>query len=152
VTSSPPRVYLDANVFIAAFEHAGAHSDHAWWILVAIEKGEIVGATSEATLAEVLVKPMQRGAEELAAAYDEMIVPGPNFEVLPVGRDVLVKAAGIRAGRPATRLPDAIHIASALAMNCMALVSADRRINVPDGLMLLEVSPFTLDDIFDGRP
>src|SRR2546422_1741263 len=44
-----------------------SHSDHAWWIIHAIEEGEIVGATSEITLAEVLVKPMELGDLELAA-------------------------------------------------------------------------------------
>ena len=41
MTGVQPRVYLDANVFVAAFEHMGAHSDHAWWIIHAIESGEI---------------------------------------------------------------------------------------------------------------
>jgi predicted nucleic acid-binding protein len=61
-----PRVYLDANVFVAAFEHVGAYSDHAWWIIRAIETGEIAAGTSELTLAEVLVKPFEVGAPELA--------------------------------------------------------------------------------------
>ena len=74
------RVYLDANVFIAAFEHVGAHSDHAWWIFQAIEAGEIAGATSELTLAEVLVKPLERDAADLAEGYENMIVSGSHFE------------------------------------------------------------------------
>jgi hypothetical protein len=60
-----PRVYLDANVFVAAFEHVGARSDHAWWIMRAIERGEIAAGTSEITLAEVLVKPFEVGATDL---------------------------------------------------------------------------------------
>lgn len=150
MTSAPPRVYLDANVFITAFEQAGARSDHAWWILEAVEGGEIIGATSEITLAEVLVKPVERNAADLASAYDRMIVPGPGFEVLPVGRDVLVAAAGIRAGRQSVRLPDAIHIASAVAMRCEFFVTGDRRLKLPDGMKLLGVDPFTLDDVLKG--
>ncbi len=97
------------------------------------------------------MKPIERGAADLAAAYDEMIASGPNFEVLPIRRDVLTRAAGIRGGRPSTRLPDAIHIASALTLDCTVLVSGERRMKVPDGLRLLDVNPFTLDDIFDGQ-
>ena len=51
MTLPAPRVYLDSNVFIAAFEHAGARSDHAWWIFHAIEQGESEGGQ---TLREVV--------------------------------------------------------------------------------------------------
>lgn len=147
VSAAPPRVYLDANVFITAFEHVGARSDHAWWILEAVEEGEIAAATSEITLAEVLVKPSERGATDLTAAYEKMILSGPNFEVLPVRRDVLVAAAGIRARRSSVRLPDAVHIATAQALACAAFVSDDRRLKVPEGMRLLDLNAFTLDDI-----
>jgi predicted nucleic acid-binding protein len=150
VTAALPRVYLDANVFITAFEQTGARSDHAWWILEAVEEGEIAGATSEISLAEVLVKPMERGATDLASAYDKMIATGPNFEVLPVRRDILTTAAGIRAGRPSVRLPDALHIASAMALGCTFFVTEDRRLRVPEGMKLLGVDPFTLDDVLKG--
>lgn len=150
MSAASPRVYLDANVFIMAFEQAGARSDHAWWLLDAVEGGEIMGATSEITLAEILVKPLERSATDLASAYDRMIVSGPNFEVLPVRRDILAAAAGIRAGRRSVRLPDAIHVASAVAMDCRFFVTDDRRIKMPDGVKLLGVDPFTLDDVFKG--
>jgi predicted nucleic acid-binding protein len=152
VNTAQPRVYLDTNVFITAFEHAGARSDHAWWVLEAVEDGEIIGATSEITLAEVLVKPMERGATDLANAYEKMIRPGPNFEILPVSRDVLVAAAGIRARRSSVRLPDAVHIATARALDCAAFVSDDRRLRVPEDMRLLELNAFTLDDILGERP
>ena len=151
VTATLPRVYLDANVFITAFEHAGARSDHAWWILDAVEGGEILGATSEITLAEVLVRPVERGATDLASAYDRMIVSGPNFEVLPVRRDVLIRAAEIRASRTSVKLPDAVHIASAMAMDCTFFVTEDRRLKVPEGIELVGVDPYALDDILKGK-
>jgi predicted nucleic acid-binding protein len=150
MSTEKPRVYFDANVFIAAFENAGARSDHAWWLLDAIEDGEIVGATSEITLAEVLVKPLESGAADLASAYDGMIVSAGNFEVLPVGREILAAAAQIRAKRPSIRLPDAVHIATAQALKCGVVVSGDRRLRVPQGMKLFDVNPFTLDDVLKG--
>jgi predicted nucleic acid-binding protein len=147
-----PRVYLDANVFVAAFEHVGAHSDHAWWIIRAIETGEIAAGTSELTLAEVLVKPFEVGAPELANGYEKMMVSGSNFEVLPVRRDILVGAATLRARRASIRLPDAVHIATAQALSCAFFVSDDRRLPMPDGIRMLAVNPFTLDDIFESKP
>lgn len=147
MTAEPPRVYLDANVFVAAFESVGAHSDHAWWILHAIESGKIVGATSEMTLAEILVKPLETGATELAAGYESMIASSGGFEVRPVSRDILIKAAGLRAHRTSTKLPDAIHIATAQTSSCTFFVSDDHRLPLPDDMTLLPVNPFTLDDI-----
>ena len=145
--TEPPRVYFDSNVFIAAMENPGAHSDHAWWLILAIDEGRIAGVTSELTLAEVLVKPIELADETLVAAYERMISPAPQFEVLPVGRDVLRSAAHLRARRNSVRLPDAIHLATALAASCDFLVSDDRRLHATDGIKAFGVTPFTLDDI-----
>ena len=147
VNNRRPRVYLDSNVFITALEHAGARSDHAWWILEAVENGEIVGATSEITLAEVLVKPKELGVKELASAYEHMIASGPNFEVLAVRRDILAAAADIRARHLSVRLPDAVHIASAVTMDCEFFVSNDKGIKVPETMRLLPLTPFVVDDV-----
>lgn len=142
-----PRVYLDANVFIAAFESQGAHSDHAWWVLQAVESGAITASTSEISLAEVLVKPIERGDKGLAEAYESILISGSGFEVLPVRRDILIEAARTRARRGAIRLPDAIHIATARASSCGFLVSDDRGMPSTVGMKILSLSPFTLDDI-----
>ena len=148
VSGGPPRVYLDTNVFITAFEHTGAHSDHAWWILESIERQDILGATSELTLAEVLVNPLEAGAADLAAGYEKMIAPARSFEVSAVSRKILIGAASLRAGRKAIRLPDAIHVATAEALVCKFFISDDRRLPLPGGIRPLAVNAFTLDDIF----
>lgn len=145
--SEPPRVYLDSNVFITAMETPGAHSDHAWWILEAVDEGTLAAVTSEITIAEVLVKPIQLGDSALIAGYQEMMTPDSHFEVMPIRRDILVSAAQLRAQRRSIRLPDAIHIATALAASCPYLVSDDQRLHSVEGMRLLAVTPFTLDDI-----
>jgi predicted nucleic acid-binding protein len=152
VMADQPRVYLDANVFIAAFENRGAHGDHAWWILEAVESGTILAATSEMSLAEVLVKPLEQGDEALAEAYESMIVSGEGFEVLQVRRDILLEAARTRAGRSAIKLPDAIHIATARAASCDYVVSDDRRMPVTKGIKVIPLTPFTLDEILGEAP
>ncbi|MEP9379619.1 type II toxin-antitoxin system VapC family toxin [Aquabacter sp. CN5-332] len=145
-----PRVYLDANVFIAAFENPGAHGDHAWNIFHSVEQHEVVAVTSELTLSEILVKPIERGAGELVVAYDRIISPEGNFEVLPVSRDVLVAAAHLRAAYRSLRLPDAVHLASAQKAACRYFITEDERLTMPDGLTRLPVNPFTVDDIVRG--
>lgn len=147
----PPRVYLDANVFIAAFENPGAHSDHAWWLLHAIEGGEIIGVTSELTLAEVLVKPMELCDVRLAEAYENVIAPGAYFEIFPVRRDILISAARLRASRASIKLPDAVHIATAQVLSCSFIVSDDRRLPAIEQMRVLSITPFTVDDILGER-
>jgi predicted nucleic acid-binding protein len=145
--SDPPRVYLDANVFVIALENPGAKSDHAWWIMQAVDDGKIVAVTSEITLAEVLVKPIEVGHRELTATYEAMIVSTDRFEVIPVRRDILMGAARLRARRNSIRLPDAIHVATALATSCRCVVSNDLRLHSIDGVRVYEITPFTLDNI-----
>lgn len=145
-----PRAYLDTNVFITALEHVGAGSDHAWWILSAIEDGEIEGATSEITLAEILVKPMERRDDDVIEAYQAMISSAPGFVVRPVERAILVEAARLRSTRRAMKLPDAVHVATALGCACTHFISSDARITVPEGISHVAISPFTIEDIL-GR-
>lgn len=145
-----PRVYLDANVFIAAFENRSARSDHAWWLLMAIERGDLVGVTSELTLAELLVRPMLDQDDDLVQHYKELITPGEGFEVPAVGRDILIEAAVLRTVRPSLRLPDAVHVASARLSRCVAIVSDDRRLPFAPGVNLVQLGPHALQAIQQG--
>jgi predicted nucleic acid-binding protein len=145
-----PRVYFDVNVFIAAFENRGARSDHAWWLLSAVERGDLVGVTSELTLAELLVKPMLEQDGDLVHHYKELITPGEGFEVPVVSRDVLIEAAALRTVRLSLRLPDAVHVASARLSHCVAIVSDDRRLPFAPGLNLVQLGPHALQAIQHG--
>lgn len=145
--SDETRVYLDTNVFIMAFENAGARSDHAWWLLRAIEDGEMAAVTSEMTLAEILVKPIEVGDEPLSASYQAILTSSPVMDVRAVTRSVLIEAAEIRAHRPSIRLPDAVHLATARAGGCSFFISNDERLAMPTGLQRLSLTPFTVDDI-----
>lgn len=147
-----PRVYLDTNVFLAAYESVGARSDHAFWILSAIERGEIQGVTSEITLAELLPGPVEEGNGALANAYKQILMDGRNMEVLPVTRDTLIETAGLRAGRPGFKLPDAIHCATALRTACTAIVTDDRRMPKNLGVRIVAFGPHVLDDVRPGIP
>jgi predicted nucleic acid-binding protein len=147
-----PKVYIDSNVFITAFETKGARSDHAWWLLDAIDEGEIAAATSELTLAELLVRPLELGSDELVGAYRAIMASAGVFTVRAVDTEILIEAARTRARRRALKLPDAIHVATAAAVGCTFFISGDRRLDMPDGVAQLPLSPFCLDDILkDSR-
>jgi predicted nucleic acid-binding protein len=142
-----PRVYLDANVFIAAYETAGARSDHAWWILEAIEDGDMLGVTSEMTLAELLVRPIEEQDHDLVRQYQNVINPAECLEVPVVSRQVLIEAAALRSASRSLRLPDAIHVASARLSGCSHIVSHDRRLPFAPGLERVQLGPHALSAI-----
>lgn len=147
-----PLVYLDTNLFISAFEGPGAISDHAWWILEAVERGEIHGATSELTLAEVLVHPLRSADTGLVEAYEAMITSSPVFTLVAVDRGVLRKAARLRADHAALRLPDAIHLASALIVGAGRFVTRDVRLAAVSPIPVVDGGPHSLDIISETTP
>jgi predicted nucleic acid-binding protein len=139
------RIYLDTNVFITAYETRGVRSDAAWEILEAVEKNEFFAVTSELTLAEVLVGPVQDGDDELAGYYHEILSSAGEFAVAAVERRVLIEAATLRAITHSLRLPDAIHVATARLRECRFVVSDDLRLPNVSGLSFVRLGPDALE-------
>lgn len=142
-----PRIYLDTNVFIYAYETRGARSDDAWRILEAIERKELIAVTSELTLAEVLVGAITEGDDELAGHYHSILSSDADFLVSAVERPVLIEAAALRALSRSLKLPDAIHVATARLQDCSFVVSGDSRISDAPGLTIVPLGPNSLDII-----
>lgn len=126
-------VYLDANIFIYAVEGYAPEEAFLRELFAALEDGRFTAVTSELSLAEVLVKPFELGREDVAAAYTELLTPSERLAVLPVDRAILSEAARQRATL-GMRLPDAIHVATALAAGCELFLTNDRRLKLPPGL------------------
>lgn len=120
-----PRIYLDANAFIVAYESGGEIAGALKQVFGLIESQNVEAFTSNLTLAEVLVGPYRDGDDELAAAYVNAISSKEAFRVVPIEREILVRAARLRADRRSLKLPDAIHLATAELCDCGILVSND---------------------------
>ncbi|MEI9804690.1 MAG: PIN domain-containing protein [Pseudolabrys sp.] len=142
-----PRIYLDANVFIYAYETRGTRSEHAWRIFEAIERDELIAVTSELTLAEVLVGPIHDGDDELAGQYHNIFSSEGEFSVAAVERRVLVEAAVLRSFARSLKLPDAIHVATARVHDCKFVISDDSRLSIAPGLSIVQLGPNSLDTI-----
>jgi predicted nucleic acid-binding protein len=123
------RIYLDANILIAAVG-GDAKSDIALPLL------DIIGSvrpgyevvpfvTSELTLAETLVRAIRNGDERQEEAFDNALTSSGWLETVPVSRGILWAAASLRARHPGLRLPDAIHMATALSADCPHVLTAD---------------------------
>ena len=124
------RIYLDSNIFIRMLENKDDSAAALLQLLGGALRGrEPCFATSELTLAELLVKPYRDANVELMETYDRWTTASRNIQVAGVGRNVLKRAALMRANFPVLKLPDAIHIASAITLECSHLLTADLRLS-----------------------
>lgn len=143
--------YLDANAFIEMVERRTAASEKLMQLYQTKTRGHTVITTSELTLAEVLVTPLEQAAKydiwHLAETYRRWISDKGSFQkVIPVDRGVLDHAAWIRARLPIqsgrkVSLPDAIHLATAIQTKCLVFVSADTRLNAAAREISRELEP-----------
>ena len=132
------RLYFDANVFIYGIEGFEPYRAFLHDLFALIDDRAVHVATSEITLAEVLVVPLRENKSELVAVYLELFAPEGPLEILPVSRQILMKSAEIRANSSAKPI-DAIHIATAMAVRSNVFISDDRRLNpAPVRKMTLE--------------
>lgn len=115
-------VLVDTAPIIYVLEH---HSKFAARFQPLFERqaaGEILFAVTTLTLAEVLAGPLAAGEEALARRYRAVL---ESWQVVELTAGIAESAARFRA-RYRLKLPDAIQVASAIAINADALATHDR--------------------------
>jgi predicted nucleic acid-binding protein len=132
------KVYLDTNVFIYAVEAVAEYKAPIEALFTLLEDSTVSAVTSELTLAEALAKPLEVGRHDIAQVYEAMLTPSSWLAVVPIERSILIEAAHLQA-RLKLRLPDAIHIATAVATGCPTVLSNDRRLQAPPSIKLLRL-------------
>lgn len=95
--------------------------------------GEIALAVTTITLAEVLTGPLRAGEESLARRYRAVL---EAWHVVEFTSDIAESAARLRC-KYGLKLPDAIQLASAMAINAHALVTHDRDFAKVRGMRIL---------------
>lgn len=132
-------VYLDVNIWIYALEGYPAYIQDLTQLFQSIDRGNFTAVTSELSLAEALVKPIQNQDLAQQATYKQFIRTTQNLSVIPVNRDVLIEAARLRA-TVNIKLPDAIHAATALLTPCTTFLTNDQRFGQVPGLSVVLLS------------
>ena len=118
------EVVLDSSVLLGFLDPDDVHHAAALDVVsAAVAAGDTI-VLSTAVLAEALVGPARQGPEIRAAAESRLMEAIDRLH--PVDRDVAVRAAEIRARHRTVRMPDAMIIATALALNGR-VVTADKR-------------------------
>lgn len=118
------RVYLDTNIIIYAVEGFADYEDKIKALLEELDASEIIAVTSELTLAEVLVKPLQDGNVIIQQFYKDFLLPTLVFEVVPISLKILESSAECRA-KTNLKLPDAIHWSTFQAYKCESFLTND---------------------------
>lgn len=150
--SVQPRVYLDANVFIRAFESPQQEADPILELFRALRERKRFSVTSELTLAELLAPPQREGASELPIKrrfYLGLIVWSGFIDLTPVTQSILLDTADLR--RVANhKLPDAIHIVTAIQKRCAFFMSNDKRVKPPQEMQLVQPDESGVATIMDA--
>jgi predicted nucleic acid-binding protein len=133
------RVYLDANIIIHLVEGNPVHEAALSHLLRMIESGAISTVSSELSLAEALVKPYSERNQALAGIYERLFAKGKQLEVIPIDRTILREAARYRV-ELGIKLPDAIHLATAMTSQCRVLMTEDTRFRMPRSIELARLS------------
>ncbi len=121
------RALLDSSTLIAFHERQDPAHPLARHLLrrVEVESDPLGGFYSVVSAAELLVRPIRAGTEQLGLMH-VFLTSFPHLTALPMDLTVAVQAATIRAAT-GLRLPDAIIVASGLLAGCEAIVTNDEQ-------------------------
>lgn len=121
----PGVLGVDANCFIYLFEPPGSERGRRVQEMF-VEPTTSAVVTSVLTIAELLIKPLRDGSEQEANDLREAVVAIPRLEIIDVNLRVAETAALIRAATN-LKLPDAIHLATAVQQDAAAFLTNDSR-------------------------
>ncbi|MDE2747944.1 MAG: PIN domain-containing protein [Chloroflexota bacterium] len=135
------RLYVDTAPLIYYVEENSAYVEMMRKIVRTIDETDLVAYSSVLTLAEVLVMPFREGDQRLIRAYQEILIAGDDYELVAVTPEIAVTAAETRA-RYGLGTPDSLHVATAIATHCDAMLTNDS-----DMKRISELSILMLDDL-----
>lgn len=121
------QIYLDVNIWIYALEQHPLYSQALTELFQQIDQKTLTVVTSELSLAEALVKPMRDQDIARQTKYRQLFSSRSNLRVIPVQRAILIEAARQRAVSSSLKLPDAIHLATAVILKCTTLLTNDQK-------------------------
>lgn len=128
-----PPLYFDTNIFIYTIEGHEHYLNLLEQLFNFVFENELIVVTSELTLAECLVKPIKDGNKKAIDTFTTHIRSNDVLKVKSISRKILVDSATIRAELN-LKLPDAIHVATAIDQDCKTFITNDKKLSVPGGI------------------
>ena len=131
---------LDTSIFVYALERLSPFAPVAEAVLRAVIDGHPTAAISTLVVAELLDVPYRARRPDLASQYVQCLEAFPNLALVAPGVEVWRTAARLRADAPALKLPDAIHLATAIEAGATAFVTNDARLAAAGALPIMLLS------------
>jgi predicted nucleic acid-binding protein len=132
------RIYLDTNIFIYLVEGHPTYAEPLLELFGNLEQSSVEAVTSELSIAEVLVKPIQDRKPALVEVYKRLLAPESKIRTLPIDRATLLQTAEIRA-EMGGRAFDCIHVATAMRARCTSFLTNDEGIRGPRSLRVVHL-------------
>jgi predicted nucleic acid-binding protein len=131
----PPagRIYIDSSIVIYTVETHALYwpSLENLWEKARSHTYSLI--SSELTILECLVGPMKKGDQLMVQAYSQ-IFNSTDLDIVPIGRQIILHAAKLRAEIAALRTPDALHAATAKMLGCDVFLTNDNGFKRISGL------------------
>lgn len=137
------NIGIDTSIFIYHLEDIEPYSELTEALLSNVSRGKNNAIISSVVLIELLVKPLQDKNFNIANSIEKFLDDLPNSKILPVDLEIARKSAYIRS-KYNILIPDAIHIATAIAGNSSLFVTNDIRLKKID-----EIEVITLEDFIE---
>ncbi|MCB8943776.1 MAG: PIN domain-containing protein [Ardenticatenaceae bacterium] len=136
--TSVSTLFLDTAPVIYYVEQNPAYFGMIYEIFERVDEGTITAVTSPITLSECLVFPYRHGNVQLQADFADLIIRGNHTQFVGIDEYIGEHAAELRA-RYNLALADALQFAVALAANCQAFLTNDKRLKRVSELRVLVV-------------
>jgi predicted nucleic acid-binding protein len=124
-------VALDSNVFIAALSPKEEHSINAQDLIRSIAEGQKKAVASSLVYGEVL------SVSKELIDFDEFIASIGNIKTVAADDEICFEAGKLRIKHDfRLKLPDAIHLVSAIASNADVFITSDSKlVNIANDLI-----------------
>jgi predicted nucleic acid-binding protein len=130
------KVYFDTNIFIYLLEHHQELGEICLSLVQSAVDKEMDGYSGELVLAELLVKPLKDNNARAVQAVKDLFTKDTRIELLPHTKSAFITAAHLRATYK-IKLPDALHIATAIENDIEVFLTNDREIpSIPEFTVL----------------
>ena len=136
------KAYFDTNVFIYLIENSPDHKDCINRLIQHLETIDCKIYTSDLTLAECLVKPFADNDISSQECYKKSIKTSGFLTVKQVSRSVLIDASRLRS-LAKNKLPDSIHLSTALQCGCDIFVGNDKKLKTTEEIEKIILSNLT---------
>jgi predicted nucleic acid-binding protein len=151
---SPPLIYFDTNALITGFESPIEAAKPVQDLLLRLRDAPGAALTSELTIAELLAPVARPGA--LAAPlkkrlYLNLLVWSQLFDLRPITREILLETADLRSVSK-VKLPDAIHVVTAIHGGCAFFLSNDNGVRTPSSMTRIRPDRAGIDMILSAWP